>query len=297
MGRYLPPDSNPRTTPFNTVHPLYKRALVVRFELPFPTICLSCTTHLSQGVRFNAEKQQVGQYLSSTKIWSFTCKCPHCSSKFEIRTDPQRAQYVVGHGARRQMQEWDPEENGGFPVFDWEKRKVEGGEGEGDAFAKVEKQTREQSRAKQRELRVQELLDRQQQWSDPYGANGKLRDRFRKDKRKRVEQLESDLLVKERLGWAEEKVLLSTSPSEAESEKRAWKDAKGFDGARTSSRQVRQEDSSEKAGSAAQRLRATLVANTLKKKDPFLQHMHTQPQTSTPTRSSTSSSRSLSKHI
>lgn len=48
----------------------------------------SCNSHIGQGVRYNAEKKQVGNYYS-TPVWSFRCKCHLCQSWFEIRTDPQ----------------------------------------------------------------------------------------------------------------------------------------------------------------------------------------------------------------
>ncbi|CBQ68302.1 conserved hypothetical protein [Sporisorium reilianum SRZ2] len=311
MGRYRPPDTDPRTTPFNaTRHPLGKHArhlashgvLTVRFELPFHVFCLSCSAHIAQGVRFNAQKQHVADYLS-TKIWAFTCKCPHCSAKFEIRTDPQNAQYAVESGVKRQVQEWDPEENGGHPVFDTEKR-----DDGGDAFERLEKETRESAKAKQRDKRIQDLVDAQQhQWSDPYTVNAKLRDTFRNEKRKRVQQLEADLLVKRRIGWSDDKVLLDATPATAQRDKAAWRDASSRGKVGRSSKDVVKAGSSKKGGNvattAAQRLRATLVANTTRKRDPFLRQMQaqTQAQTQTPpsasTRSSTSSSRSSSRHI
>ena len=62
--------------------------LIVRFELPFNVWCGSCDGHLGAGVRFNAEKRKVGNYLS-TPIYGFTCKCASCGGKFELRTDPK----------------------------------------------------------------------------------------------------------------------------------------------------------------------------------------------------------------
>lgn len=55
---------------------------------------------LLQGVRFNAEKKQVGQY-HSTRIWSFRMRTPCCQHSVEIHTDPKNAEYVVVAGARR----------------------------------------------------------------------------------------------------------------------------------------------------------------------------------------------------
>lgn len=38
----------------------------------------------------------------------------------EIQTDPKNTRYVVVSGAKQQNKEWDPAENGGFPILDGE---------------------------------------------------------------------------------------------------------------------------------------------------------------------------------
>lgn len=55
-----------------------------------------------QGVRFNAEKQQVGNYFS-TKIWNFSMKAPCCGERIEVQTDPKNHEYVIIRGARRKV--------------------------------------------------------------------------------------------------------------------------------------------------------------------------------------------------
>ena len=87
-------------------------------------------------MRYNAEKQKVGNYYS-TPIWAFRFKCHLCSGRIEIRTDPQvrrtasisisedrrcdllthllvlqNTAYVVTEGARQKNEQWDPAENG-----------------------------------------------------------------------------------------------------------------------------------------------------------------------------------------
>lgn len=285
MGRYRPPDADPRISPFNATNPLSRRtrpdgALVVRFELPFNVFCAHCARHIAQGVRFNAEKRQVGEYLT-TKIWGFTCKCT-CGGKFEIRTDPENARYVVGDGAKRQEQEWDPEENGGHPIYDSEAKPD--ADGKQDAFAAVEKQTKEKSKAKERQKRIDELEREQERtWSDPYSVNARLRSGFRREKRARVEQLERDLELKRRIGWSEESVLVGRTPRSDERDGRAWEDARrsprGGKGSKAGSASTTTKDTKARSTTAAQRLRATLVANTVKKQDPFLRQMRTQTQT------------------
>ena len=64
-------------------------------------LTLTLPTHV-QGVRFNAEKQQVGNYFS-TKIWNFSMKSPCCGERIEVQTDPKNHEYVVVRGARRKV--------------------------------------------------------------------------------------------------------------------------------------------------------------------------------------------------
>ncbi|EST06864.1 CWC16 protein [Kalmanozyma brasiliensis GHG001] len=299
MGRYRPPTSDPRTDAFNTTNPLSRRtrpdgALVVRFELPFNVFCAHCARHIAQGVRFNAEKRQVGEYLSS-KIWGFTCKCT-CGGRFEIRTDPENARYVVGEGAKRQEQEWDPEENGGHPIYDSEAKAD--AQGKQDAFAVVEKQTKEKSKAKERQKRLEELEQEQERtWSDPYSVNARLRSGFRNEKRARVEQLGRDLELKRRIGWSEESVLVHRTPRSDVRDGKAWEEARrrtrDANGSKAGSASTKTNDSKANSTTAAQRLRTTLVANTVKKQDPFLRQMRTQTQAESRSSSAAAGKRKL----
>ncbi|EPQ27466.1 uncharacterized protein PFL1_05004 [Pseudozyma flocculosa PF-1] len=213
MGRYRPPDADPTKQSFNQGrHPLGVRArkidqgiLVVRFELPFNIWCAGCDNHIGQGVRYNAEKRHVGDYYS-TKIWAFRCKCHLCSKWFEIRTDPKNARYIVQEGARQQNQEWDPEENGGHPIYD--ESAAAGPSKPLDAFSQLEKRESDRDKALRLTDRVLELEEHSEaRWSDPYTLNAKLRSSFRKDKRVRTDKLIRDLELKERIGWREDAVL------------------------------------------------------------------------------------------
>ena len=56
---------------------------------------------IGQGVRFNAEKKQVGNY-HSTKILQFSMR-HHCGSIIVIETDPKNAEYIVKEGARKKV--------------------------------------------------------------------------------------------------------------------------------------------------------------------------------------------------
>ncbi|KAN0065799.1 Protein saf4 [Thecaphora frezii] len=219
MGRYRPPDADPTQQSFNQGrHPLGVRArkldqgiLIVRFELPFNVWCAGCNNHIGQGVRYNAEKSHVGDYYS-TKIWAFRCKCHLCSSWFEIRTDPKNARYVIHEGARQQHQDWDPEENGGHPIYDDSSAKDK----PVDAFSQLEKRESDRDKAIRLTERVLELEEHNEaRWSDPYTLNAKLRDTFRKEKRVRTAKIIRDLELKKRIGWREDAVLVNDDDNDA----------------------------------------------------------------------------------
>lgn len=142
MGRYYPPDMDPRTKRWNQRHPLGSRArklgaarqpepapgraseqeqshrqepaggsLVVRFEMPFDVSCQSCHTSIAQGRRFNADKAAAGSYFS-TPIWRFTARCPSCSARFAIQTDPERTCYKAVDGVTERVKQWDDDRAG-----------------------------------------------------------------------------------------------------------------------------------------------------------------------------------------
>ena len=62
--------------------------------MPYNVWCEHCEAHIGRGVRFNAEKKQVGNYFS-TKILSFRMKCHLCSGYMEVQTDPKVNSSIV----------------------------------------------------------------------------------------------------------------------------------------------------------------------------------------------------------
>ncbi len=54
------------------------------------------------GVRYNAEKKQVGNYFS-TRIYEFSMKCHICSNRIVVTTDPKTTQYIMTSGARAKV--------------------------------------------------------------------------------------------------------------------------------------------------------------------------------------------------
>ncbi|KAG7673695.1 hypothetical protein Ndes2526B_g02848 [Nannochloris sp. 'desiccata'] len=120
---YQPPDWDPSKESRNKFHgshgalgdrarKLHEGILIIRFEMPFPVWCSGCNHLIGRGVRFNAEKKQVGAY-HSTKIWSFTMRAPCCKQHIEIHTDPRNADYVVVSGGRKKAEAAGDDEAGG----------------------------------------------------------------------------------------------------------------------------------------------------------------------------------------
>ncbi|KAK0520265.1 Protein saf4 [Tilletia horrida] len=226
MGRYRPPDDDPSKVSWNKSHALGKRAhkldqgiLVVRFELPFDIWCGSCETHIGQGVRFNAEKRKIGNYLSSP-IYAFRCKCATCKNFFEVRTDPKNASFKVTEGARQKEEDWDPEENGGLPVFDTE---ASSSAQPLDAFSQLEKTTSQQTRAKSAQERILELEKHATaRSSDPYALNFRLRSSFRVEKKELQHELRQDNALRQRIGWDEDRALVKEDEQDRREAHAAW---------------------------------------------------------------------------
>ncbi|GAU23513.1 hypothetical protein TSUD_39920 [Trifolium subterraneum] len=116
---YYPPEWDPSQGSLNTFHgqhALRERArkldqgiLIIRFEMPYNIWCGGCNSMIAKGVRFNAEKKQVGNYYS-TKIWSFTMKAACCRQEITIQTDPKNCEYVIISGAQKKTEDFDVED-------------------------------------------------------------------------------------------------------------------------------------------------------------------------------------------
>ena len=165
--------------------------MIVRFELPFDIWCGGCNQHVGQGVRYNAEKRKVGNYYS-TPIWAFRCKCHLCSHWFEIQTDPKNTRYIVSEGAK-QKAEWQPDESETIAVMETDPFK----EPPKDPFAEVEKGTSQKEHQNKVVVpRLTQLEDANETtWSDTYSMNQKLRNKHRVERHKEhaVQRSNNDL--------------------------------------------------------------------------------------------------------
>ncbi|XAR65382.1 hypothetical protein NMG60_11009493 [Bertholletia excelsa] len=190
---YYPPEWTPEKgslNKFHGQHALRERArkidqgiLIIRFEMPFNIWCGGCNSMIAKGVRFNAEKKQVGNYYS-TKIWSFTMKSACCKHEIVIQTDPKNCEYVIISGAQRKTEEYDIEDAETMLLpLDEERSKLV------DPFYRLEHQEEDLQKKKEAEpvlVRLQRVSDSRH--SDDYALNRALRNRLRNQKKRVAEE-------------------------------------------------------------------------------------------------------------
>lgn len=177
-------------------------AAVVRFEMPFAVWCHHCRPYaiIGQGVRFNAEKKKVGYYYS-TPIWSFRMRHPACGQYLEIRTDPKNTAYVVTEGGKARdygdTQDRVREGDGGIPILTTAEREAR----REDAFAALEGRMEEKAQVHDNIKRIDELYRaKERDWDDPWTANRRMRDTFRRERKLRKRDEEATEALKARLG-------------------------------------------------------------------------------------------------
>ncbi|KAJ4788683.1 Coiled-coil domain-containing protein 130 [Rhynchospora pubera] len=193
---YYPPEWSPKKgslNKFHGQHALRERArkldqgiLIIRFEMPFNIWCGGCNSMIAKGVRFNAEKKQVGNYYS-TKIWSFTMKSACCRHEIVIQTDPKNTEYVIISGAQRKMEDFDVEDAETFELpADEERGKLS------DPFYRLEHGEEDLRKKKEAEpvlVRLQKMSDTRHE--NDYTLNRALRDRLRSQKKRVSEEKDS----------------------------------------------------------------------------------------------------------
>ncbi|KAK7343895.1 hypothetical protein VNO77_12997 [Canavalia gladiata] len=190
---YYPPEWDPSQgslNKFHGQHALRERArkidqgiLIIRFEMPFNVWCGGCNSMIAKGVRFNAEKKQVGNYYS-TKIWSFTMKSACCKHEIVIQTDPKNCEYLVISGAQKKTEDFDVEDAETFELpADEERGKL------ADPFYRLEHQEEDLKKKREAEpvlVRLQRLSDARH--SDDYALNKSLRAQLRTQKKRVAEE-------------------------------------------------------------------------------------------------------------
>ncbi|EIE21957.1 DUF572-domain-containing protein [Coccomyxa subellipsoidea C-169] len=214
---YYPPEWDPSKgglNKFQGQHPLRERAkkldqgiLVIRFEMPFNVWCNGCGHLIGKGVRFNAEKKQIGNYFS-TKIWSFSMTAPCCSEHIEVQTDPKNHEYIVVAGARRKAETYTAQDAETHELPDSEEAQAKD-----DPFSKLERRVEDSRRGREGADRLSELLeDSEAKTKDDYSINKALRRQLRgarKEEKRRDEQ-------RKQLGLPDAVRLLPASGADAE---------------------------------------------------------------------------------
>ncbi|CAM8876546.1 unnamed protein product [Rhodiola kirilowii] len=190
---YYPPEWTPNQGSLNTFHgqhALRERArkidqgiLIIRFEMPYHIWCGGCNSMIAKGVRFNAEKKQVGNYYS-TKIWSFSMKAPCCKQEIVIQTDPKNCLYVIISGAQKKTEDYDIED---AETLELPAEEVKGKLA--DPFYRLEHQEGDLKKKKEAEpvlVRLQRVSDARH--SDDYALNKTLRAQLRGQKKRVAEE-------------------------------------------------------------------------------------------------------------
>lgn len=174
------------------------------FELPFNIWCLGCERHLARGVRFNAEKKEIGKYYS-TSIYSFRMKCPSCSNWIEIQTDPKNAEYQVTEGAKKKNEEYSAEEAGigGTRLTEEESEKLET-----NPFFRLEHEARDLRRAQELLPRLQSIQKaKDSAYKDDWTMSKQTRKVFREQKKKLEEEIKVEEAFKKRSGGLDIKLV------------------------------------------------------------------------------------------
>ncbi|KAI3662299.1 hypothetical protein MP638_001496 [Amoeboaphelidium occidentale] len=175
QNKYYPPeffDSNHKSL---NAFRNNKQKSTVRFELPFDIVCTNCSGYFSMGVRYNAIKKQVGEYLS-TKIYEFEMKCKSCDGWYKIRTDPEHAEYICYEGLRRNI---NSIREPSVLIKDQE---------ELDAMQLLERKVEDEQKGTDSKTELQQILDYNDKRKDIYTNNKRLRTELRLKDQKESEQ-------------------------------------------------------------------------------------------------------------
>lgn len=194
---YHPPDWNPQKVSRDKFQGSrgsnqYEQRGVIRFEMPFNVKCLGCKAMIGKGVRFNAKKEQAGNYFS-TKIWNFTMSCHHCQHRLVVSTDPKNTDYALTSGLERKTETYDAADAGTAELMSADEREKIAR----DPFTNLEHKGKLQQQAAQDKPIISQLHGiSNDRWQDDYEVNRSLRRKFRGDKKeikKKSEQRDRDI--------------------------------------------------------------------------------------------------------
>jgi coiled-coil domain-containing protein 130 len=166
----------------------YQQSGIVRFELPFDGWCLKCERHICKGHRFNAKKDKIGKYFSTT-LFSFSTKCPEssCDQAFLIKTDPKNRTYDFAEGIRAMVQDFEPGANDSIIETTKEETKILL---ENDPMYRLQHDKVGKMKADAAKTAIERLIDLQdEQFLNDFDSNSLLRKRHRDVKHRNKELL------------------------------------------------------------------------------------------------------------
>lgn len=167
----------------------YEQYGIVRFELPFDGWCLKCDRHICKGHRFNAKKDKIGKYFTTT-LYSFATKCPSvdCDQKFLIKTDPQNRTYDFAEGLRKMVQDFTPGADDSIIEVTSEETKILI---ENDPMFKLQHDKAGKLKADAAKNTLQRLINVQNdQFKNDFDSNSLLRQRNRQKKHRNNQLLQ-----------------------------------------------------------------------------------------------------------
>ena len=174
------------------------------------------------GVRYNAEKTKIGNYFT-TFIFLFRFKCHLCPNYIEIKTDPEKAEYVIVSGARKRVESFSAKdaETIEFQSLE-EKEKLQN-----DAFYKLEHGIQDEKKLKDSVPILNQIQQlNESQWKDPYTMSQKLRSKFRQEKKIRKEDNDESEALQKKHGLGL-KLLPKSKTDDMEAEMAFFKDQEG----------------------------------------------------------------------
>lgn len=127
----------------------------------FNVRCQGCSQSIGKGVRFNARKSKVDEYLG-TPIFEFQMTCHLCSQKIAIVTDPATTSFLIKDGCTLIRPETLAEKEALI-------KKPTG------AFEKVEARVEDHQLAKKFRPNLQKLLESRQQLKNDFELNQAMR--------------------------------------------------------------------------------------------------------------------------
>ncbi|CEP16979.1 hypothetical protein [Parasitella parasitica] len=108
-------------------------------------------------------------------------KCHLCDNWIEIHTDPKNTAYVVVSGARKKMEEWNPDDTEVIQLQDKEQKE----QLESDPMYRLEHGIKDKQIIQEATPHLSQLQTlNETQWSDPYTRSQQLRRQFRQEKKK-----------------------------------------------------------------------------------------------------------------